>query len=201
MAWDMSNASANISWGLSMKQSGLWREETAKLQAIIRSAKLEENIKWGLPCYSYNGHNVVIVQPFKACLALMFFKGALLKDPKKLLVSQGPNSQAALRLEFRSVAEVVKRAAVVKAYVKEAIAIEASGKKVEFSKKLAAIPAELKTIFSKKPKVEKAFKSLTPGRQRAYILHFTGAKQSATRLSRIEKCIPKILAGKGMMDR
>lgn len=172
-----------------------------KLRSVLGQTKLDEELKWRLPCYTSGGANIAIIQPFKAFLALMFFKGALLKDPKKLLVDNGPNSRSARRLEFRSVQDVVKMAPTIKAYVREALALEASGRKVEPAKKAQSVPAELTQIFAKKPKLKKAFHALTPGRQRAYLLHFAGAKQSATRLARIEKCAPRILGGKGLADR
>ncbi len=178
-----------------------WQEEITKLRTVILQTKLEENFKWRLPCYSHKDSNIVIIQPFKACLGLMFFKGSLLKDKKKILINNGPNSQAAKRLEFKSVKEITQQASTIKEYIKEAISIEESGQKVEFKKKLDSIPEELKKMFVKKPKLKEAFNSLTPGRQRAYLLHFSGAKQSSTRQSRIEKCIPRILQGKGMNDR
>lgn len=178
-----------------------WRKEMEVLRPIILKTKLEENIKWSKPCYSYNGNNVVIIQPFKKYLSLMFFKGKLLKDPKKLLVDNGPNSQSAMRLEFESAKEITKLSAIIRSYIKEAIVLEESGQKVEFKKKPEPLPEELKTAFRKKPKLKKAFEGLTPGRQRAYILHIASAKQSATRASRVEKCTPKILAGKGLNDR
>ena len=184
-----------------LKNLKQWREETKKLRAILLQTKLDEDFKWRLPCYTSNGANVVIIQPFKNYLGLMFFKGALLKDKKGLLVNNGPNSQAPRRFEFRSLQEVTKQAAAIKAYIKEAIAIEESGQKIKIQRKPEPLPAELKKIFTQKPALKKAFTSLTPGRQRAYILHFSSAKQSATRRARIEKCIPQILAGKGMNDR
>jgi uncharacterized protein YdeI (YjbR/CyaY-like superfamily) len=184
-----------------LKNSKQWREEMAKLRGILLKTKLEEDFKWRLPCYSFNGANVIILQPFKACLGAMFFKGSLLKDPKGILVSNGPNSQAARRFEFRSTQEVTKLASVIKAYVQEAIALEESGQKVEFKRKPEPVPEELNKMFARQPALKKAFGSLTPGRQRAYILHFSSAKQSATRQSRIEKCVPGILKGKGLDGR
>lgn len=182
-----------------LKKSKNWQGEIAKLRSVILQTKLEEDFKWNLPCYTHKESNVVIIQPFKKCLGLMFFKGGLLKDPKKVLVANGPNSQATKRLEFRSVEEIIKKALTIKAYIKEAIALEDSGKKVEFKKELK-LPEELKAMFSKQPAFKKAFSALTPGRQRAYVIHFAGAKQAATRISRIEKHLPRILKGKGMMD-
>ena len=183
-----------------LKRNKSWQEETAKLREIILETKLEEDLKWGKPCYSFGGNNIAIIQPFKACLGMMFFKGALIKDLKAVLVDNGPNSQAARRLEFGSVQEIIKMKSTIKAYIKEAIAIEKSGLKVEFKRNPEPAPEELLKMFTKKTALKKAFKSLTPGRQRAYILHFTNAKQSDTRQSRIEKCMPRILAGKGLND-
>lgn len=184
-----------------IKSIKIWKEETAKLREIIlESTKLEEDLKWSKPCYSFEGNNIAIIQPFKACLGMMFFKGALLKDSKGVLVDNGPNSQAARRFEFASVQEITKMKSTIKAYVKEAIEIEKSGLKIEFKKKPEATPKELLEVFAKKPTLKKAFEALTPGRQRAYILHFISAKQSKTRQSRIEKCMPQILAGKGLNE-
>lgn len=184
-----------------LKTTKQWQKEIAKLRSIILSTKLEENFKWNLPCYSHNGSNVAIIQPFKACLGMMFFKGSLLKDPKGVLISNGPNSQAGRRFEFDSVEDIAKMAPTIKAYLKEAIAIEDSGQKVEFKKRPERWPEELKKAFAKTPKLKEAFNALTPGRQRAYILHFSSAKQASTRQSRIEKCTPHILKGKGLNDR
>ncbi|MDX2055655.1 MAG: YdeI/OmpD-associated family protein [Polyangiaceae bacterium] len=177
-----------------------WRGEIEKLRSLLMECGLEEELKWGKPCYAIGGKNVAIIQPFKEHCSLMFFKGALLKDTHGLLRSQGENTQSALRLEFRSEAEIVK--ATVKSYVKQAIAAEKAGLAVEFkAKEELTLPAELTDILKKNGKLAKAFNALTPGRKRAYVMHFTGAKQSQTRTARIEKCIPKILAGLGMNDR
>lgn len=184
-----------------VKKVKRWQKEIEKVRSILLKTDLEENLKWNLPCYSYEGSNVLIIQPFKSYLGLMFFKGALLKDPKGLLAAPGPNSQAARRFEFTSVDQIKKLEPTIKAYIKEAIAIEKSGKKVEVKKKPLSMPSELKEAFAKKPALKKAFESLTPGRQRAYILYFSSAKQSATRQARIAKCTPQILKGKGLNDR
>jgi uncharacterized protein YdeI (YjbR/CyaY-like superfamily) len=176
-----------------------WQGEIQKLRSILLESGLEEDIKWGKPCFSFEGANIAIIQPFKGHCALMFFKGALLEDTHGLLRSQGENTQSALRLEFTSEAQVKK--AVVKSYVKQAIEAEKAGVKVDFkAKRELELPEELTRILAKDKKLAKAFNALTPGRQRGYVLHFTGAKQSQTRTSRIEKCIPQILAGKGMND-
>lgn len=184
-----------------VKSSKQWQDEIVKLRSIILTTKLEESLKWSKPCYSYKDKNVAIIQPFKSCLALMFFKGTLLKDSKDVLVDVGQHSQAARRIEFRSEQEIIKLASTIKAYIKEAIEIEKSDKKVDLKKKPEPIPDELKQMFSKRPKLKKAFDALTPGRQRGYILHFSSAKQSSTRISRIEKSISRILEGKGVNDR
>lgn len=184
-----------------IKKSKQWQNEMEKLRDILLETKMQEEMKWNLPCYTFNEGNIVIIQPFKKYLGLMFFKGALLKDPKGLLVQNGPNSQAPKRFEFHSVQEIVKLKTTIKAYVKEAIAIEASGKKIEVKRKPQPFPEEVKKAFEKNAKLKKAFSSLTPGRQRAYLLHFSSAKQSVTRQSRIEKQIPRILSGKGLTDR
>lgn len=177
-----------------------WRAEMEKLRSILLQCGLDEELKWGKPCFGLNGANVAIIQPFKAHCSLMFFKGALLEDTHGLLRSQGRNTQSAMRLEFTSVAQITK--AAVASYVKQAIALEKSGRKVNFeARHELELPDELTQILLKDSKLRAAFRSLTPGRQRAYVLHFTGAKQSQTRASRIEKLIPKILAGRGLNDR
>jgi uncharacterized protein YdeI (YjbR/CyaY-like superfamily) len=177
-----------------------WRGEIQKLRSILLECGLDEELKWGKPCFQFEGANVAIIQPFKEHCSLMFFKGALLEDTRGLLRSQGQNTQSALRLEFTGEAEITK--AVLKSYVKQAIAVEKAGLKVDFkAKRELELPEELTLMMQKDRKLAKAFQALTPGRQRAYVLHFTGAKQSQTRTARIEKCIPKILAGLGMNDR
>lgn len=177
-----------------------WQGEMKKLRSTLLECGLEEDIKWGKPCFSFEGSNVAIIQPFKAHCSLMFFKGALFENKLGLLRSQGENTQSALRLEFTSEAQVTK--AVLKTYVKEAIAVEKAGLKVDFkAKRELELPAELTAMLKKDRKLAKAFAALTPGRQRAYAMHFAGAKQSSTRTARIEKCVPDILAGKGLNDR
>jgi uncharacterized protein YdeI (YjbR/CyaY-like superfamily) len=177
-----------------------WQGEMQKLRSILSSCGLDEDLKWGKPCFTFEGKNVAIIQPFKEHCSLMFFKGALLKDSHGLLRSQGENTQSAMRLEFTNEAQVKK--ALVESYVKDAIAAEKKGLKVEFkAKHELELPEELTEILAKNRKLAKAFEALTPGRKRAYVLHFTGAKQSQTRSARIEKVIPMILAGKGLNDR
>ncbi len=183
-----------------IKNASPWQKEIEGLRDIILQTSLDEEFKWSKPCYIHEGNNVVIIQPFKNCLGLMFFKGALLKDPKGILKDNGPNSQSAKRLEFTNLDEISKSRSTIKAYIKEAIEIEKSGQKVELKKNPEPIPDELAAMFKKKPALKKAFEALTPGRQRAYILHFSSAKQSTTRVSRIEKCIARIMEGKGIND-
>lgn len=171
-----------------------------KLRSLLLECGLEEDLKWGKPCFTFEGSNIAIIQPFKAHLSLMFFKGALFENKLGLLRSQGENTQSALRLEFTSEAQVTKT--VLKTYVKEAIAVEKAGLKVDFkAKRELELPVELTQMLKKDRKLAKAFAALTPGRQRAYVMHFAGAKQPQTRTARIEKCVPQILAGKGMNDR
>jgi uncharacterized protein YdeI (YjbR/CyaY-like superfamily) len=177
-----------------------WQGEIQKLRSILLEGGLEEDLKWGKPCFMFEGKNVAIIQPYKPHLSLMFFKGALLKDSHGLLRSQGENTQSALRLEFTSEAEIKKT--VVLSYVKQAIAVEKAGLEVDFkAKRELELPVELTQILKKDRKLAKAFDALTPGRRRAYVLHFTGAKQPRTRVARIEKCVPRILAGVGINDR
>jgi uncharacterized protein YdeI (YjbR/CyaY-like superfamily) len=183
-----------------VSRTKVWQGEIQKLRSILLDCGLDEDIKWGKPCFVFEGKNVAIIQPFKAHCSLMFFKGALFEDTHGLLRSQGENTQSALRLEFTSEAQVKK--AVVASYVKQAILVEKSGLTVDFkAKRELELPEELTQILQKNRKLAKAFHALTPGRQRGYVMHFKGAKQSQTRTARIEKCIPKILAGLGLNDR
>jgi uncharacterized protein YdeI (YjbR/CyaY-like superfamily) len=176
-----------------------WQGEIQKLRTILLDCRLDEALKWGKPCFMFEGKNIAIIQPFKDHCSLMFFKGALLEDTHGLLRSQGENTQSALRLEFTSEAQIKK--AVLKSYVKQAIAVEQAGLEVDFkAKRELELPEELKQILKKDAKLSKAFHALTPGRQRGYVLHFTGAKRPETRIARIEKCAPKILAGVGFHD-
>jgi len=176
-----------------------WRGEMQKLRTILLDCGLEEELKWGKPCYAFDGKNVAIIQPFKPHCALMFFKGALLKDTRGLLRSQGENTRSAMRLEFTSEAQVTK--AVVAPYVKQGIAVEKAGLKVDTkATRELELPDELTKVLKNDRKLAKAFHALTPGRQRAYVIHFAGAKKSETRTARIEKFVPRILAGMGIND-
>jgi uncharacterized protein YdeI (YjbR/CyaY-like superfamily) len=178
-----------------------WRAELEKLREIILECPLTEELKWGKPAYTYDEGNVVILQGFKANCALLFPRGALLKDPKGLLEKPGENTQAARRIPFTNVQEIGKLAPVIKAYLKEAVAIHAAGLEVEYKREPEPIPEELQKALDADATFEAAFHALTPGRQRGYILFFTGARQSKTREARVEKCRPKILNGEGLNDR
>ena len=178
-----------------------WQKEFDALRKIVLECKLEETIKWKHPCYTLEGANIVLIHGFKAYCALLFLKGALINDTKSILVQQTEQVQSARQIRFTNLQEIVKQKAVIKAYIKQAIEVEKSGVKVETRKKEEiSFPPELLSVFKKNWQLKKAFSALTPGRQRAYILFFEGAKQSATRTARIEKSIPKILCGKGLND-
>lgn len=178
-----------------------WRAEFEALRAIIAASGLEEDFKWGQPCYTLDGHNVVLMHGFKEYCALLFFKGALMKDPKDLLIQQTENVQAARQIRFKELADITRQEKVLKSYIKDAIALEKSGAKVEMKKTAEfSFPEELEHAMDDKPALRTAFEELTPGRQRAYLLHFSSAKQAKTRISRIEQCTQRILDGKGLND-
>lgn len=178
-----------------------WQEEIKELRRIILDTQLNEELKWGCPCYTFEGHNIVLIHVFKDYCAVLFFKGALLKDPQKVLIRQTENVQAARQVRFTSVKEVKKRAAILKAYIFEAVQVEEKGLKVPKKKtRDFAVPEEFKNKLDKNPELKSAFEQLTPGRQRAYLFHFGQAKLSNTRTARIEKAVPRILEGKGLDD-
>ena len=183
-----------------LKKTTAWRKEIEALRAIALECGLTEELKWGKPCYAFEQKNVAIIIPLKESCALMFCQGALLKDKAGVLTKPGENTQAGRWIKFGAVAEIAKRRALVKAYLQEAIAAEKAGLKVQFKKTPEPIPAELQKKLDQTPAFKKAFTALTPGRQRAYILFFSAAKQAATREARIEKCAPQILRGKGLND-
>lgn len=171
------------------------------LREIIQECKLQEDFKWMHPCYSYEDGNVVLIHGFKDYCALLFFKGVLLKDKKKILIQQTANVQDRRQIRFTNVNEIVKLRSAIKEYIKEAIALEKSGAKVEYKKTAEfTMPEEFKQTLAKDKKLKTAFEKLTPGRQRGYLLFFSSAKQASTRESRIAKYIPKILEGKGLDD-
>ena len=179
-----------------------WQGETKKLRSIMLGCGLNEELKWGKPCYAYDGNNLAIVQGFKEHCSLMFFKGALLKDPDGHLVSQGKNTQAAMRMQFTSLKQVREMEPIVRSFVDQAIEVEKQGRKVDFkAKDDLQLPDELKAKLDRDAKLSKAFFALTPGRRRGYVLHISGAKQSATRSARVDRCRDRILQGKGLNDR
>ena len=178
-----------------------WSDEYAALRQLCLAAGLNEELKWGQACYELNGGNVVLIHGFKDYCALLFMKGALLEDPKGILIQQTKNVQSARQIRFTSLADIDKQKAAVKAYIREAIAVEKSGAKVEMkSAAQFAVPEEFQKRLKQDPGLAKAFHSLTPGRQKGYLLHFAGAKQSATRAARVEKHAPRILKGLGLDD-
>jgi uncharacterized protein YdeI (YjbR/CyaY-like superfamily) len=177
-----------------------WRQEFAQLRVIALDSGLTEQLKWRLPCYSLENANVAILQGFRDYCAIMFFKGALLKDPKGILVAPGA-SQAGRQVRFTDVGEIARLRPVLKAYLREAIEVEKAGMQVKLKKTSDfAIPVEFQKKLDANPALKKAFHALTPGRQRGYLFYFADAKQSATRAARVQKCVPRILAGKGLND-
>jgi uncharacterized protein YdeI (YjbR/CyaY-like superfamily) len=175
--------------------------ETEALQQIAESCGLVEKIKWGKPCFTFEEKNIVLIQRFNHYVALLFFKGALLKDPEKLLCRIGEHMQAPRQLRFSSLADITPLSSTIKAYIDEAIDLEKSGAKVEAKKSAELkIPEELQMKLDTHPALRKAFASLTPGRRKGYIYQIAAAKQSATRTSRVDKYIPRILDGKGLND-
>ncbi|SEH33071.1 Uncharacterized conserved protein YdeI, YjbR/CyaY-like superfamily, DUF1801 family [Chryseobacterium culicis] len=178
-----------------------WKKEFEKLRTIALSTELVEDLKWGCPCYTYEGKNIFLIHGFKEYCALLFFKGALMKDPDHILIQQSKNVQAARQIRFTDVKQINDVEQVLRAYMFEAVEIEESGAKVEMKKtKEFEMAEEFQNKLDENPALQKAFKALTPGRQRAYLLHFSSAKQSKTREARIEKCIPQIMEGIGLKD-
>ncbi len=177
-----------------------WQMELQHVRQIMLETDLTEEIKWGVPVYTHQGKNIVIITAFKECVTFGFFKGVLLSDHQKILEQQGPSVQSARIIRFTSVQQILDLANQLKEYIKEAVAIEESGAKVEFKKDLEPIPIELEEKFEELPALKDAFYALTPGKQRGYIIHFSQPKQSASKISRIDKCIDKIMKGEGFHD-
>jgi uncharacterized protein YdeI (YjbR/CyaY-like superfamily) len=179
-----------------------WQEEVEKLRMIILDCQLTEELKWGVPCYSFQESNIVLIHVFKEYCALLFIKGALLHDANGILIQQTKNVQAGRQIRFTNVREIVEMETILKAYINEAIEVEKAGLKVNFKKTIEfIIPEEFQNKLDEIPALKTAFDALTPGRQRAYILYFSEPKQSKTRESRVEKCIQQILNGKGLDDQ
>ena len=178
-----------------------WQKELHLLRNIISDCGLTEVLKWGSPCYTFNDHNILLIHVFKDYCAILFFRGVLLNDSKKILIQQTPNVQAARQVRFTNASQIVALETTLKAYIHEAIELEKSGMKVPFKMTTEfAMPEEFSSKLEKLPALKAAFNKLTPGRQRAYLLYFSAARQPGTRVSRIQKCIPKILDGKGLND-
>jgi uncharacterized protein YdeI (YjbR/CyaY-like superfamily) len=181
-------------------QAERWREETKELRALALACGLTEELKWGKPCYMLGEANVVIIQGFKEYCALMFCKGALLKDRQGILKKPGESSQAARQIRFSNVGELRKLKPAIRAYVEEAVAAQRAGREVVFKQHPEPVPPELQAKLDRNPVFKAAFEALTPGRQRGYILYISGAKQSATREARVQRCTPRILERRGLND-
>ena len=178
-----------------------WQEEINKLRTIVLQCGLTEELKWGVPCYTYQKSNIVLIHVFKEYCALLFFKGALLNDAQHILIQQTENVQAGRQVRFTNLHEIIDVEDILKAYIYEAIEVEKAGLKVDFKKtEEFQVPEEFQNKLDEIPALKTAFEALTPGRQRAYKLYFSAPKQSKTRESRVEKCISQILNGKGLND-
>jgi len=195
----MKKTNPKVDWYFSKAKK--WKQESKKLRTIVLDCGLTEELKWGKPCYTFQGSNVVLIHGFKDYCALLFFKGALLKDAKGVLVQQTENVQAARQFRFTNLREIAEKETTLKAYIKEAIDVEKAGLEVDYKKTSEfKISEEFQNKVDEIPALRTAFDALTPGRQRGYILYFSAAKQSKTREARIEKCMQQILNGKGLND-
>jgi uncharacterized protein YdeI (YjbR/CyaY-like superfamily) len=178
-----------------------WQHELEQLRKIALDCHLSEELKWGVPCYTFGNSNIVLIHDFKDYCALLFFKGALLKDPDGILIRQTEQVQAARQIRFTSLPRILAMEPILKAYIYEAVEVEEAGLKVELKKTAEyRVPEEFQKKLDEHPDLKAAFEGLTPGRQRGYLLHFAGARQSKTRESRVEKCMQAILDGKGLND-
>src|SRR5436190_17908049 len=178
-----------------------WQNEFKKLRSIILKCPLTEELKWGKPCYTFQGSNVLIMHGFKDYCAVLFCKGALLKDANRVLVQQTENVQAARQIRFTNVRQIDERASILRDYVREGIEVEKSGLEVNYKKTSEfRVPEEFQSKLNESPRLKAAFDALTPGRQRGYLLYFSAPKQSKTREARVEKCVRQILQGKGLND-
>ncbi|GIP26592.1 hypothetical protein J23TS9_17220 [Paenibacillus sp. J23TS9] len=184
-----------------ISKSKKWKKEYEKLRNIVLDCELTEEFKWMHPCYTFDNKNIVLIHGFKEYCALLFNKGALLQDTHRILIQQTENVQAARQIRFTNVQEIIEMETILKAYIYDGIEVEKAGLEVNFKKNTEFIVAEeFQNKLDEIPALKTAFEALTPGRQRAYLLHFSGPKQSKTRESRVEKCMPKILDGKGLND-
>jgi uncharacterized protein YdeI (YjbR/CyaY-like superfamily) len=197
----MVNNNINPKVNFYFNKENKWQPAIEKLRNIVLDCPLTEELKWGSPCYTFQNSNIVLIHVFKEYCALLFFKGALLHDANGILIQQTENVQAARQIRFKAIDAITEKAAILKAYIYEAIEIEKAGLKVELKKHTEyLIPEEFQNKLDKNSALKTAFDALTPGRQRAYLMHFSAPKQSKTRESRIEKCTPDILYGKGLND-
>jgi uncharacterized protein YdeI (YjbR/CyaY-like superfamily) len=183
-----------------LSQTDHWRDEIEKLRTIILDCGLTEELKWGIPCYTFQKANVIAINGLKGCCAVGFFKGSLLKDPNGILTKPGENTQSARVIRFTNVKQILELEPILKAYIDEAVEVEKAGLKPAVIKNPEPVPEEFQNKLDELPALKTAFESLTPGRRRAYILHFSAPKQSRTREARIEKYMPQIMAGKGLND-
>ena len=197
----MANSLMNPKVDFYFKKEKKWHDEIAQLRTIVLDCHLPEELKWGCPCYTFHNSNIVLIHVFKEYCALLFFKGALLTDPKGILIQQTENVQSARQVRFTSVQQITELEATVKAYIYEAVEVEEAGLKVELKKTAEyKMPEEFQHKLDGNPDLKAAFEALTPGRQRAYIFHFSQAKLAKTREARVEKYIPNIMDGKGLDD-
>ncbi|SHG43181.1 Uncharacterized conserved protein YdeI, YjbR/CyaY-like superfamily, DUF1801 family [Chryseolinea serpens] len=193
------NMNPKVDWFFNKAKK--WQEEFDRLRTIVLDCGLTEELKWGCPCYTLEGNNIVLIHGFKEYCALLFMKGALLKDAKGILIQQTENVQVARQIRFTDLEEIVHLESTLKSYIKEAIKLEKAGVKAPLKKTSEfKMPEEFKNVLDETPALKKAFNALTPGRQRGYLLYFSSAKQAKTREARIEKYMPQILKGKGLED-
>lgn len=198
----MRGSKMNPGVDLYISKSEKWREELEKLRTIVLDCQLTEELKWGVPCYTFQESNVVLMHVFKEYCALLFVKGALLKDANGILIQQTENTQAARQVRFTNVQEIVAMETTLKAYINEAVEVEKAGLNVNFKKTTEFnLPEEFQKKLDEIPALKTAFTALTPGRQRAYLLYFSAPRQAKTRESRVEKWMPQILKGKGLEDQ
>ena len=198
----MTKSRMNPKVDIYLSKAKKWQEEFEKLRMLLLDCQLTEELKWGVPCYTFQKRNIVLIHGFKEYCALLFFKGALLQDAHGIMIKQTENVQAGRQIRFTNVREIVKMEPILKAYIYEAIEVEKAGLEVTFKKSTEfIIPGEFQKKSDEIPALKTAFKALTPGRQRAYILYFSAPKQSKTRESRVEKYMQQILNGKGLNDQ
>jgi uncharacterized protein YdeI (YjbR/CyaY-like superfamily) len=196
----MNSMNPKVDWYFAKAKK--WQEELEILRIIVLDGQLSEELKWGVPCYTFEQSNIVLIHTFKEYCALLFFKGALLKDKNSILVQQTKNVQSARQIRFTNAREILKMQPILKAYIAQAIEVEKSGLEVDFKKTTEfSVPEEFQTYLNEIPELKTAFAALTPGRQRAYLLYFSEPKQAKTRGSRVEKYMPHILNGRGLNDQ